>query len=85
MIDGEETSTMEEWEEYGDQVKTVQKELRVLRDMISYEVPADVHRSELIAMQAKLDDLKIKMEDRLIQEHPQEWHTRVFYGGDTDK
>lgn len=80
----QQTTDMDDWEEIGEQAQQAREELFNLFDLIAED--GNVPKTAWLDAFEKADDglsaLKSDLEDRMAEEHPDEFDTDVFYGGD---
>jgi hypothetical protein len=71
---------METWEEIGEQARRVQSELYYLQTLLADEVPKSTYYNSFSDADSAITSLKSALEDRMAEEHPDDWETDVFYG-----
>ncbi|EMA45495.1 hypothetical protein C449_07740 [Halococcus saccharolyticus DSM 5350] len=78
------TTDMDDWEEIGEQAQKAREELFKLHELLGGgdAVPKTVWRDAFEKADGGLSALKSDLEDRMVEEHPDEFDTDVFYGGD---
>jgi hypothetical protein len=80
---GKQTTEYEEWEEIGTAVSQVDHDVTVLLGKLN-SVPKSVWQDEHEKAYEAMSSLKDVLEERMAEEHPDEWETDVFYGEDKD-
>jgi hypothetical protein len=73
------TTDLETWNEIAEQMKAVQDEYNELFRLLP-NVPKSVWMDEYADGDDSITQLKSDLEDRMSEEHPDEWDTDVFYG-----
>ena len=75
---------MEDWEEIGEQAQKAREELFKLHELLGggSVVPKTVWREAFTKADDGMSALKSDLEDRMAEEHPDEFDTDVFYGGE---
>lgn len=76
------TTDMEQWEEIGKQAQKAREELFALHELLSGSVPKTAWRDGFETADDGLTALKSDLENRMGEEHPDDFDTDVFYGGD---
>lgn len=71
---------MEKWEEIGEIVKQVNRDVTSLVTLLN-SVPKSEWSNEHGKVSDGMTQLKHVLEERMAKEHPDEWDTDIFYGG----
>jgi hypothetical protein len=74
------TSSMEEFKEYARLLNEIQALNSELLDKMAGDVPKKVYSNGFEKLSDGESQLKSDLEDRMAEEHPDEWSVDVFYG-----